>query len=165
MQERQKKALTSKERQFCYWYAQTGNGLEAAWKAGYRALPERAALKLTQRSEIREEINCCAKQAGFRKEAAAGLRRLAFGSVNDALRLLFTEDGAGIDGMDLYNVSEIKRPKTGGVEIKFFDRQKALEKLAELADGEEEAGTAFYQALERSGKLAAIALQEEPNGR
>ena len=33
---------------------------------------------------------------------------------------------------DLFNVSEIKRVKGGGVEIKFFDRQKALEKLEEL---------------------------------
>ena len=35
---------------------------------------------------------------------------------------------------DLFNVSEIKRIKGGGVEIKFFDRQKALERLSDLND-------------------------------
>ena len=33
--------------------------------------------------------------------------------------------------MDLYSVSEIKRPKDGSMEIKFFDPLKALEKLYE----------------------------------
>ena len=32
----------------------------------------------------------------------------------------------------LFNVSEIKRVKGGGVEVKLFDRLKALEKLFEL---------------------------------
>ena len=37
-----------------------------------------------------------------------------------------------ISGLDLFNVSEIRRVKGGGVEVKLFDRQKALEKLLEL---------------------------------
>ena len=36
---------------------------------------------------------------------------------------------------DIYFIDQIKRVKGGGVEVKFFDRQKALEKLYEL-DGE-----------------------------
>ena len=38
-----------------------------------------------------------------------------------------------IMGMDLFNVSEIKISGKNVLEIKFFDRQKALEKLGELA--------------------------------
>ena len=67
----------------------------------------------------------------------SGLSRLAFGQVNDAAALVFAEqpDPEQIAGADLFNVSELKRVKGGGVEVKFFDRQKALEKLYEL-DGE-----------------------------
>lgn len=66
----------------------------------------------------------------------AGLARLAFGSANDAAALMFSEQPGEqeIASADLFNVSEIKRVKGGGVEMKFFDRQKALEKLVELDD-------------------------------
>lgn len=65
-----------------------------------------------------------------------GLRELAFGEVNDAVRLAFSDEMPSpemLAGMRLFNVSEIKRVKGGGVEIKFFDRLKALEKLYEYA--------------------------------
>ena len=42
-----------------------------------------------------------------------------------------------LEHMDLFLVSEIKRPKDGSMEIKFFDRLKALEKLTD--DSEKEA--------------------------
>lgn len=63
-----------------------------------------------------------------------GLSRLAFGQVNDVAALVFAEqpDPELIAQADLFNVSELKRVKGGGVEVKFFDRQKALEKLFEL---------------------------------
>lgn len=63
-----------------------------------------------------------------------GLTRLAFGQINDAAALVFTDqpDPEQIAQADLFNVSEIKRVKGGGVEIKIFDRHKALEKLFEL---------------------------------
>ena len=55
-----------------------------------------------------------------------------------------------LEEMELLNISEIKRPKGGGMEIKFFDRLKALEKLQETdAGGRESEGAAFYAALEK----------------
>ena len=65
----------------------------------------------------------------------AGLRRLAFGSSTDAVKLAFSDELPPPDiigSLDLFNVSEIKRVKGGGVEIQLFDRMKALEKLFEL---------------------------------
>lgn len=61
--------------------------------------------------------------------AAAGYQRLAFGSICDAISLLYKSDPSkeDLEGMDLFLVSEIKRPKDGSMEIKFFDRLKALE--------------------------------------
>lgn len=64
-----------------------------------------------------------------------GLRHLAFGSCNDAVVLAFAEElppKSVIEKLDLFNVSEIKRVKGGGVEVKLFDRLKALEKLYEI---------------------------------
>lgn len=63
-----------------------------------------------------------------------GLSRLAFGQINDVAALVFADqpDSELVANADLFNVSELKRVKGGGVEVKFFDRQKALEKLFEL---------------------------------
>lgn len=66
-----------------------------------------------------------------------GLARLAFGPVNDAVKLLFMEDAnpQALRGLNLYNVSEIRRSKNG-VEICFFDRIAAMERLQQLGQGE-----------------------------
>ena len=65
--------------------------------------------------------------------ALEGPRKLAFGSVNDAVTLVFAEEvpsSAMLAKMDLFNVSAISTLK-GGVEVRFYDRQKALERLYE----------------------------------
>ena len=64
-----------------------------------------------------------------------------------------------IEKLDLFNVSEIKRPKGGGLEIKFFDRLKALEKLAALGGAEENSQSSFIKALSEGARL----LSEEEN--
>ena len=64
-----------------------------------------------------------------------GLERLAFGAVNDVIEVVMSEEGVAshkIKTMNFFNVSEIKKVKGGGVEIKLFDRQKAMEKLLEI---------------------------------
>lgn len=96
------------------------------------------------------------KERSSQDKLRQGFERLAFGSVTDAVRLLFEEGTtSSLEGMDLFNVSEIKRLKGGGMEIKFADRLKALQCLEQLEhDGD---GTAFYQALEAS----AACLKEE----
>lgn len=60
--------------------------------------------------------------------------------------------------MDFFNISEIKRKKGGDIEIKFFDRLKALEKLQQLCDEKDFAtGTSLYGAIAAS----ASALKED----
>lgn len=74
-----------------------------------------------------------------------GLGQLAFGKVNDAVRLVFAEEPPSptvLARMNLFNVSSIKRVKGGGVEVQFFDRQKALERLYDYAHVGQNAGTA-----------------------
>lgn len=95
-------------------------------------------------------------------DALDGLERLAFGSVNDAVRLLvqFNELDSGIvSDLDLFSVSEIKRNKEGMLEIKFYDRLKALELLAAYSKKQDDipAASSFYGALESAAKSACDA--------
>lgn len=88
--------------------------------------------------------------------AKEGFRRLAFGGIHDAVRLLFCEDvnPRTLKNMDLFAVSEIRRPKNGGMEIRFFDRIEALRLLSEL----ETSGTGA-QALLSAIESGAAALK------
>lgn len=154
-----KKKLSKKQADFCRFYVKTRNGREAARAAGFPVFPEQTANKLLSEKAVQKEITALeAEEKTVEAELIAGYRRLAFGSAADAVRLLLSENPAAefdLDSLDLFMVSEIKRPKTGGMEIKFFDRLKALEKLAELKGGDKETAEPFYKALEKS----ALALQ------
>lgn len=62
----------------------------------------------------------------------AGLQRLAFGSINDAVSLILCDEQlsqTAVSSLDLFNISELKKVKGGGIEIKFADRVKAMELL------------------------------------
>ena len=92
-----------------------------------------------------------------REEVIAGYRRLAFGAGNDALKLLFCDRELSpeeLATLDIFNVSDIKRPKGGGLEIRFFDRCEALLRLEAMgasADNTDSA-KAFYDAIAKSVK-------------
>lgn len=92
-----------------------------------------------------------------------GYEKLAFGNIKDAVKLLFADDISprSLARLDLFNVSEIKRPKGGGMEIKFFDRIKALQCLESLSEPENRASD-FLEALQKGAEnLAAESLQNE----
>lgn len=99
------------------------------------------------------------KRRSDREKLRDGLEALAFGSVTDAVELLFAEniDRETLQGMNLFNVAEIRRPKGGGMEIKFADRLKALQCLEQLAQEEQAPERTVYDALMES----VAALQEE----
>lgn len=125
---------------FILSFVRGGNVKDAAIDAGIE--PSRAGrdgLRLLARPSVRKQIE---KERGDMysggSDIRAGLERLAYGRVNDAAALVFADE-VGADTVaraDLFNVSELKKVKGGGVEVKFFDRQKALEKLYELEAGE-----------------------------
>ena len=97
-----------------------------------------------------ERCKNCSRRFSCRKRVALGYERLAFGSTSDAFKMLTAVDMSAIDPeqLDLFNVSEIKKPKDGALEIKFFDRLKALEYLSYIPDDEKSSGS-FYEALNR----------------
>ena len=124
-------------------------------KSGYM-FPEKTALKLLRRKDITEEIARIDKQReATQKDIAIGYQRLAFGCISDAVRLLFSDEVSPeeIEKMDLFNISEIKRKKGGDIEIKFFDRLRALEKLQDIwstkRDDEE---SSLYSAIEKGAR-------------
>lgn len=104
------------------------------------------------------------KKKTAEEEVRDGLRRLAFGEIHDAVLLLFADESEILEKLgelDLFNVSEIKRPKGGGMEIKFFDRIRALEKLKDSKNETPAQPLGFYRALEESVKNARLAFDDD----
>lgn len=148
--------MTKREERFCCYYSSNGNVRMSAVMAGYTNNPERIGQELLMRNDIsvkvKEYRNMRLNDLQFM--ALLGYERLAFGSIADCIQLLYMEkpDVKTLEGMDLYMISEIKRPKDGAMEIKFFDRIKALEKLSEAQRNSEENSLPFYKALENSAE-------------
>lgn len=145
------KKLTKRERLFCRFYCATGNAREAAVRSGYTQNPEEHGLELLADDAVVAEI-----KKGMERErelakikALKGLERIAFGSISDAVRLVCSDSPPllSLESLDLFLISEIKKPKDGAMEIKFFDRLKALERL--MQDGEQGGNSALplYNAL------------------
>ena len=92
--------------------------------------------------------------------AIDGLRRLAFCKINDAVKILLAVhdfDAGLIAKLDLFPVSEIKKSKDGGLEIKFYDRLKAFEMLINYTGCADDAQNSFYGALESAAKSVSEA--------
>ena len=130
--------------------------IRAAREAGYKE-PEQAWSELSAREEIVSEIRrrCENIRSIFESTAICGLYRLAYGGVHDALTFINREiiREEDLRALDLRNVSEIKRTDKG-VEIRFYDRMKAVDKLQELLSAGAEQGGG-------SGLLDAILLSAE----
>lgn len=139
-------------RLFCCNYARLGDIYEAALRSGFS--PETALSEGTDiisQARYRRLITKLMKKSISPTDIVmTGLERLAFGRANDAAMLVFSEEPPErwkIDSLDLFNVSEMKKVKGGGVEIKLFDRQKAMERIYEYA-GEENSSSAAANLIE-----------------
>ena len=96
----------------------------------------------------------------FRDTLLCSVFRLMTSDNNDAVRLLYHEQMSDdeIRQMNLSGVAEIKRAKDKSVEIKFFDRIKALDRLSEL--NEVVTDSASAGGLLEAMRLSAQALRE-----
>ena len=146
--------MTKKEKLFCRVYAALNNLKEAAVHAGFPAESAQSiGEELIGREDILREIQrISAKNSeSLCDRAVAGLLRIAFGNADDCIRLLFCDEMPDVSSMNLFNISEIKRPKGGGLEIKFADRMKALALLYEIGrQSEDEESLSFFECLEES---------------
>ena len=145
--------LKNREKEFCACFAETGDAKLSARLSGYRLNSRAKGIKLLARDDIQNEISRLvkSKEKLARTLASVGYQRLAFGNTSDAVSLIFSEDPgeADIGSMDLFMISEIKKPKDGSIEIKFFDRLKALEKLEQISSDSPFAN--FFDAIGESG--------------
>ena len=82
-----------------------------------------------------------------RQDVTRRLAELAFGKANDCVRLAL-EDDPCLDRLDLSLLSEVKRNDKGTVEIRLIDRLRALEQLAQVAEGDKTDVDSFLQALQ-----------------
>lgn len=148
------KKLTRREQAFCAAFAATGDAFLAAHRAGYGEDAREKGERLLCRDDIRRAIDTLSHQ-GLDSEQLAeiGYRRLAFGNIADAVSLLYMSDPSPetLAAMDLFTVSEIKRPKDGSMEIKFFDRLKALERL-QSRQRERDAAQELIDAIGAAGE-------------
>ena len=148
-----KRRLTKKEKSFCYHYINTGNVKEALVLSGLQSSSEQDLISLLSDEVIKEEIQSLYedKKKNLLYKACIGYERLAFGNITDAVKLIYSDrlDDKTLEEMDLFNISEIKKPKDGAMEIKFFDRIKALEKLEQVDVGQRNDINPFYYALEK----------------
>ena len=150
MQEKSKSAgLTDRMKLCCHWAALLGDRRAAVNRVYQRPEHRRAALEALASPEARRYL-AGIRAAGKREpEVLEGYRRLAFGSVSDAVKLMFMDEEAppDIDKLDLFNVSGLRRGK-GALEISFFDRLDALDRLARKdEEAREDAGRGFYDAV------------------
>ena len=156
-------ALTQKEKDFCRFYCICKNHREAAAKAGF-VFPERAGLKLLEKDGVRDEIAMLSQDFKRMSDAADGLRRIAFGSVTDAVKLfLLNGEVPELENLDLFSVSEIKLQKTGATEIKFYDRIKALEALASIGETRAEDSAPFIDAILKGAEAIGDAARSDDN--
>ncbi len=154
------KKLTKKEREFCKGFLESGSIAEAERYAGM----SKGGESLITQDYIVEEIErlSALQDKSLQHLAKAGLKKLAMGSIADAISLINMEkppSNARLKKMDLFMISEIKRNDKGTIEIKFFDRFKALDKLSESCESVENTSP-FYDAL----IMGAKSLGGDSNG-
>lgn len=142
--------MTIKEKMYCYYVAHGFDNETALIKAGFRNIVK-AAVKMSEREDIKNEVNRLYKafEETLAHRAKTGYERLAFSDNCDAVALVFKNEltPEDIKNSDLFCVSEIKKPKDGCIEIKFFDRIKALEKLEQGSAEKNITSSDFYNAL------------------
>lgn len=150
--------LKHRESEFCRLTAVLGDPAEAARRAGYKE-PAQAWPELITRRDIADEIHRVTVEVSkvFRDTMICGIYRLMSCDNGDAVKLLYHDEISDreIDELNLSGVAEIKRTDKG-VELKLFDRLRALDKLRELNDtvsGSQSAG-----GLLEAMRLSAQAL-------
>lgn len=101
-----------------------------------------------EQQKTEQTLNQRIRSGHLRQEdVARRLAELAFGKVNDCVRLVL-EDNPQVDKLDLAQLCEVKRNDKGTVEIKLIDRLRALEQLAGMAQGNNSDLESFIQALQ-----------------
>ena len=134
---------------FCRAYLRTMDPEQAAAEVGRRDGYTMLAKRATQQKL--EQMRCAAADQLKREDVLRQLARLAFGRVDDAVRLALCRGEVEISGLELSAISELRVAEKG---------VRALETLWKLLDaGEPQGSDPLYQALTELGREP-----EEPHG-
>lgn len=143
---------------FALFYASGKSVKEAGILAGFdKDEAEQEGLKLLKLRSVQKLVKRYVQNGLNNADGVKiGLKRLAFGEINDIMEVVLSEEPIGLNKlfkMNFYNISEVKKVKGGGIEVKIFDRQKAMEKLLEIYKSEDNKTGAeeFLNALTLSG--------------
>ena len=102
---KKKEPLSPKEEIFCRFFVASREPRASAARAGYSVHPERTAMRLLADPEIKRRIAKLENERDAKlAEVTEGYRRLAFGSVADAVKLILSDelpDGSEIEKLDL----------------------------------------------------------------
>ena len=157
--------MKKKEKLFCRLTAVTGDPRTAAQRAGYKR-PDEAWPELISRPDTAAEIRRVTREVGgvLKETLLCAACRQMSAENTDAVRLLYHEQMSdeALSGLNLSGVAEIKRTKDKSVEIKFFDKVKALSVLN--GPGGIGADSAASGGLLEAMRLSARALREMRGG-
>lgn len=147
---------------FCLYYRRYGDSTIAAKKVGIFENPELSGLRLLSDKKTVKTLKKLESAVDIKSLVRCGLERIALGDSCDCAKLV-TDELSTCEGLDLYMISEIKKPKGGGIELKLFSRIDALEKLLELDSVSAKTSTAesFFNALSDGAKALSLAEEEE----
>ncbi len=81
-----------------------------------------------------------------RQDVTRRLAELAYGKVNDCVRLALEEEPK-LEELDLSLLSEVRRNEKGTVEVKLIDRLRVLEQLEKVTEAENGKLESFVQAI------------------
>lgn len=130
--------ISKKDRLLIFELLRSRNVFDACKRAGVELS---AAFKKLRNKRFKNEMTeLDGMLSPLKNEALEGYRKIAFGNANEAVKLIFNDEmkKSELENIELFNISEIKRPKGGGLEIKFFDKLKALEKISQLTSESDE---------------------------
>ena len=132
--------LTSKQRQFVQEYLLDYSASAAARRAGYskhtaRVIGFENLTKPAIAAEISRVVEEKKRFADITRERVLEeMRRLAFAQTTDMVELkggwVVIKDTASLTTEQKSAISQIRQKKDGEIEVKFYDKQKALDSLA-----------------------------------
>ena len=153
MNDAKKTILSPREKLFCSCYIEFSNPKDSAMSAGYpkdKAFEAGSALlkePLVQRTikKLRRQLSAISHET-----TKSALQRIAFGRTNDIISLVISDEiPDNVENLDLFCVSELKKVKGGGVEVKLTNRLDAIRLLYELENQSNAKNTtdSFFTAL------------------
>ena len=163
--QQEKNYLNARQKLFCHWFALTRDARGSAarcWKAPEKLAEALTLLETPAARSYLAEVEAAMGGAGRLATAEEGYRKLAFGAVTDAVRLMFPTEGETppIGEMDLFNIAKLSQAK-GGLEVTFFDRLAALDRLAAQQKEEDTARQDAFGFLDAVAAGAAAVGEED----